>query len=164
MISWTNSSLRLSNFFVTVNTLAQLFYILSPTSAAVTAPMNLESSASILTHAVAKTFAGIGVIDLLHNSSVAFFNHRTHPGPLGMLFTGVGFGALACCSDWIFGGCLVYDLVALGVGQRVYHNAGWSNLLFLYAGGTAALVALKNLVVKPQPYSSRRTEGYEPLK
>jgi hypothetical protein len=40
------------------------------------------------------------------------------PSTLVKVSTGVGFGALASASDWIFGECLVYDLVALAVGQR----------------------------------------------
>ncbi len=122
--------------------------------------MNLKSTNSVLTHVVAKTFAGIGVLDLLHNGSVAYFNHQT-PGTVVKVLTGVGFGALACCSDWIFGGCLVYDLIALAVGQRLYGDRPWSNMLAAFAGGTAAVVALKNLI-KP-PYV-RTTAGYQSLR
>ena len=62
------------------------------------------------------------------------------------VLTGVGFGALASCSDWIFGGCLVYDLVALAVGQRGIGETGWSNLLGIFAVGTAGIVTAKNWV------------------
>lgn len=60
--------------------------------------------------------------------------------------TGLGFGVLASCSDWIFGGCLVYDLVALAVGQRGIGETGWSNLLGAYAVGAGAIVAGRNWV------------------
>lgn len=40
----------------------------------------------------------------------------------------------------------MYDLVALSVGQRAYGNESWSNMLGLFAAGTAALVAGKNLL------------------
>ena len=73
--------------------------------------MNTSSASSVLTHLVVKTSAGIDVLDLLYNSS---------PSTLVKVATGLDFCALASMSDWIFGGCLVYDLVALTVGQRIY--------------------------------------------
>lgn len=107
--------------------------------------MNLSSPNSILTHIVSKTFAGIGVLDLLHNGSVAYFVHQ-QPSTVVKVLTGIGFGGLAASSDWLFGGCLVYDLVALAVGQRKYGNHSWSNLLGLYAVGTAGIVAARNII------------------
>ena len=53
---------------------------------------------------------------------------------------------LTSTSDWIFGGCLVYDLIALAVGQRGIGETGWSNLLGVYALGAAGIVTAKNLV------------------
>lgn len=106
--------------------------------------MNTRSTSSVLTHVVSKTFAGIGVLDLLHNGSVAYFDHQG-PSLAVKVVTGVGFAALAGCSDWIFGGCLVYDLIALAVGQRGIGETGWSNLLGVYAVGTAAIVGLRNV-------------------
>ena len=41
---------------------------------------------------------------------------------------------------------LVYDLVALSVGQATYGNKSWSNLLAGYAVGSAAIVGLRNYV------------------
>lgn len=107
--------------------------------------MNTSSRSSVLTHIVAKTFAGIGVLDLLHNSSVAYFDGEG-PSTLVKVVTGLSFGALASFSDFIFGGCLVYDLVALSVGQRMYTSASWSNLLGLYAVATAGIVGARNWV------------------
>lgn len=143
MIFWNNSNLVTSNVFVTINSLTQLYYVFGRLP-----PMNTSSTSSVLTHLVSKTFAGIGVLDLLHNSSVAFFNHATMTGPstLVKVATGLGFGALASMSDWIFGGCLVYDLVALTVGQRIYTNESWSNLLGVYAVATAGIVGARNLL------------------
>ncbi|KAK1754257.1 hypothetical protein QBC47DRAFT_325421, partial [Echria macrotheca] len=155
MIFWNQSDLKTSNAFVVINSLAQLYYVFGRLP-----QMNLQSTNSILTHIVAKTFAGIGVLDLLHNGSVAYFNHQT-PSLAVKILTGLGFGLLATSSDWILGGCLVYDLVALMVGQRQYGNEGWCNLLALYAGGTAAIVALKNLA-KP-PYLRSGAGGYQAL-
>ncbi|KAK3332381.1 hypothetical protein B0T19DRAFT_457049 [Cercophora scortea] len=156
MIFWNRSDLKTSNVFVVINSLAQLYYISTQLP-----PMKLDSANSILTHVVAKTFAGIGVLDLLHNGSVAYFNHQT-AGPMTKVLTGLGFGALALSSDWIFGGCLVYDLVALAVGQNAYGNQSWSGWLTIYAGVTAAIVGLKNLA-KP-PYTREAASGYETLR
>lgn len=143
MVFWNASALRASNVFVVVNSVAQLYYLF----ARLPRQMDLASRSSVLTHVVSKTFAGIGVLDLLHNGSVAYFNHQTTPPSLLVkVLTAVGFGGLAAGSDWIFGGCLVYDLVALAVGQRAYGNSSWGSLLGWYAAGTAAIVAVRNIV------------------
>lgn len=104
-------------------------------------PMDRRSISSVLTHVVSKTFAGIGVLDFLHNGSVAFLQ-----GPasydcrqsiyrdriwIGKLLQVIGS----------FSGCLVYDPVALAVGQR----GDWRTLLNLYAVGAASIVTAKNL-------------------
>jgi len=154
MIFWNQCNLKTSNAFVVINTLTQLYYVYSrlPT-------MNLWSASSVPVHIVAKTFAGIGILDLLHNWSVAYFTHQS-PSAAVKVLTGLGFGLLATTSDWILGSCLLYDLVALTVGQRQYGNEGWSNLLAVCAGGTAAIVALKNLI-KPPYACGRSRRGYQ---
>lgn len=135
MVAWNSSNLKLANVFVTINTFTQLYYMIAKLP-----PMDRRSTSSILTHIVSKTFAGIGVLDFLHNSSVAFF--KDHPATLAVkVATGVGFGLASATSDWIFGGCLVYDLVALAVGQK----GDWRTLLGVYAAGSAGIVAVKNL-------------------
>lgn len=101
--------------------------------------MNTKSTSSWLTHVVAKTFAGIGVLDFLHNTSAAFFKGQS-PTLVIKALTGVGFGLGAAMSDWIFGGCLVYDLVALAVGQK----GDWRTLLGMYAVGAAGIVTARN--------------------
>jgi hypothetical protein len=85
MFFWNNSRLDISNIFVTINTLAQLYYITAKIQ-----PMNTNSTGSILTHIVSKTFAGIGVLDLLHNTSAAFFKD-VEPNTMVKLLTGLGF-------------------------------------------------------------------------
>ena len=135
MFFWNNSRLDLSNIPVTINTLTQLYYI-----SAKIQPMNTKSWSSILTHIVSKTFAGIGVLDLLHNTSAAFFKDVA-PSTTVKVLTGLGFAGASAMSDWIFGGCLVYDLIALSVGQ----SGSWRNLLGAYAAGSAAIVTAKNL-------------------
>ncbi|MCJ1363830.1 hypothetical protein MMC16_002939 [Acarospora aff. strigata] len=135
MIFWNSERLDISNVFVTINTLAQLYYLVAKLE-----PMNTRSTSSLLTHLVSKTFAGIGVLDLLHNTSAAFFKGQP-ASTVVKVVTGVGFGLASASSDWIFGGCMVYDLVALAVGQ----SGDWRVLLGAYAVGSAAIVGAKNL-------------------
>lgn len=134
MFFWNSNNLEISNVFVVINTVAQLIYI-----STMLEPLDTNSTPNWLTHVVAKTFAGIGVLDLLHNTSAAYFK-GVPPSSLVQIATGVGFAAAASVSDWIFGGCLVYDLVALSVGQQ----GGWSRLLGAYAAGAAGIVGLRN--------------------
>ena len=140
MIFWNSSALKTANVFVLINSLTQLYYITARLS-----PMNTRSTSSLLTHIVSKTFAGIGVLDLLHNGSVAYFDHQG-PNTLVKVLTGVGFGVAATMSDWIFGGCLVYDLVAIAVGQRGIGEKDWGNLLGGYAVATAGIVGVRNWI------------------
>ncbi|KAF2643859.1 hypothetical protein P280DRAFT_546743 [Massarina eburnea CBS 473.64] len=134
MFFWNANDLKTSNFFVVVNTVAQLLYITT-----VLPPLDTRSTPNFLTHIVAKTFAGIGVLDFLHNTSAAYYKN-VPPSQLVQIATGVGFAAAAGASDWIFGGCLVYDLVALSMGQQ----GGWSRLLGGYAAMAAGVVGLRN--------------------
>lgn len=135
MVAWNASRLDISHAFVTVNTITQLYYITSRLP-----PMNTRSTSSVLTHIVSKTFAGIGVLDFLHNGSAAFFRAQQATLPIKVL-TGVGFGLASAASDWIFGGCLVYDLVALAAGQQ----GDWRTWLSMYAVGAAGIVTAKNM-------------------
>lgn len=136
MIFWNSNRLDISHIFVTINSAAQLYYV-----ARRLGPMNTSSTSSVLTHIVSKTFAGIGVLDLLHNYSAAFRVGEA-PSTLIKVATGVGFGLASAFSDWIFGGCMVYDLVALACGQQ----GDWSKLLSVYALGSAGIVAARNLI------------------
>ena len=135
MIFWNTEQLKISNVFVIVNSLTQLYYVFARL-----APMNTNSTSSILTNIVSRTFAGIGVLDLLHNGSVAYFKDAP-PSMTVKVVTGLGFGILSAASDWIFGGCMVYDLVALACGQ----SGSWRNLLAFYAVGAAGIVGAKNI-------------------
>ncbi|KAI7222134.1 hypothetical protein KC333_g1309 [Hortaea werneckii] len=146
MFFWNSGQLQLSNIFVIINTVTQLWYTFTQLE-----PMNTRNWSSILTHVVVKTFAGIGVLDILHNTSVAYFKDQL-PSTAVKVVTGLGFAGLASVSDWIFGGCLAYDLAGLCVGQATYDKS-WSQLLGGYAVGTAAIVGLRNYF-KP-PYETR---------
>lgn len=134
MLFWNSSNLKAAHVFVTINTLTQLYYLTAKLG-----PMDTKSTSSILTHIVSKTFAGIGVLDLLHNGSVAFFKDEPATTTVKVL-TGLGFGIASATSDWIFGGCMVYDLIALAAGQQ----GSWRSLLGAYAAGSAAIVGAKN--------------------
>jgi len=135
MVAWNANRLDISHGFVTVNTLTQLYYLVAKLQ-----PMNTSSTSSVLTHIVSKTFAGIGVLDFLHNGSAAFFKDQPATLPIKLL-TGLGFGLASAASDWIFGGSLVYDLVALAVGQQ----GEWRTWLSMYAVGCAGIVTAKNI-------------------
>ncbi|KAL1649205.1 hypothetical protein SLS58_001779 [Diplodia intermedia] len=141
MFFWNASNLRTANLFVLANTLSQLLYITTRLPA-----LRTPSTPSLLTHAVAKTFAGIGVLDLLHNTSAAYFRGNMSPPPALRALTAVGFGAAGAASDAIFGVCLVYDLAALAVGQAAAPggDAAWARLLGACAVGTAVVVGLAN--------------------
>ncbi|KAF2226001.1 hypothetical protein BDZ85DRAFT_193308 [Elsinoe ampelina] len=151
MFFWNASMLKTSNVFVVINSLAQLYYVFTQLDR-----MNTASTSSVLTHFVSKTFAGIGVLDLLHNGSIAYFKDQA-PTTAVKVITALGFGGLAVFSDWIFGACLVYDLVALSVGQGIYTGKDWSGLLGAYAVGTAAIVGLRNWALPPY---TRKVDGY----
>ncbi|PNS17593.1 hypothetical protein CAC42_2988 [Sphaceloma murrayae] len=138
MFFWNSSMLKTANVFVVINSLSQLYYVFTQLDR-----MNTASTSSVLTHFVSKTFAGIGVLDLVHNGSIAYFKDEL-PNTAVKVITALGFGGLALFSDWIFGACLVYDLVALSVGQGIYTGKDWSQLLGAYAVGTAAIVGLRN--------------------
>ncbi|KAI9678712.1 MAG: hypothetical protein M1817_005769 [Caeruleum heppii] len=142
MIFWNNNRLDISHIFVTINSITQIYYLVAKLQ-----PMNTRSTSSVLTHLVSKTFAGIGVLDLLHNGSAGFFKDQA-PSTLVKALTGIGFGLASASSDWIFGGCLVYDLVAMAVGQ----SGSWRNLLGAYAVGSAAIVGARNWA-RPPYYS-----------
>nr|POF18583.1 hypothetical protein CFP56_62091 [Quercus suber] len=155
MFFWNAEQLKTSNLFVIVNSTAQLYYVLTQLE-----PMDTRNWNSILTHVVSKTFAGIGVLDFLHNTSVAYFKDEA-PSTAVKLLTGLGFAGLSAASDWILGGCLVYDLVGLSVGQAQYGASNWSMLLGGFAVGSAAIVAAKNWVRPPYVSGGSARGDYE---
>ena len=65
MFAWNSEHLKLAQLFVTINSLSQLFYVY-----ALLPPSTRENRSTRL---VAQTFAGIGLLDLIHNGSVAFY-------------------------------------------------------------------------------------------
>ena len=136
MVFWNSEHLKLSNVCVIINSFSQLYYVFGRLE-----PMNTESVTSILNNVVARTFAGTGMLDLLHNFSIAYFQDVPATATVKVA-TAVGFGLLSAASDWIFGACMVYDLLGIAVGQ----SGSWRNLLGVYALGSAAIVSVKSLV------------------
>ena len=143
MIFWNSERLDISNIFVIINSLSQLYYVFGRQP---NYPLQKGNWSSIITHLTSKTFAGIGVLDLLHNGSVAYFKDQT-AGTAVKVLTALGFAVGTAASDWIFGASLVYDLVGLSIGQASLGSTGWSRLLGAYAVGAAAIVAGKNLAM-----------------
>jgi len=135
MFFWNSEQLKISNIFVVVNSLTQLYYVFAKLPA-----MDTRSTSNVLTNIVSRTFAGIGVLDLVHNGSVAYFKDMA-PSMTVKVVTALGFGLASAAGDWIFGACMVYDLVALAAGQ----SGSWRNILAAYAVGAAGIVGAKNL-------------------
>ena len=107
MFLWKSNNLKTSNLFVIINKVAQLGYI-----ATAPEPLDRRSTPNFSTYIVAETIPGIGILDLLHNTSAAYYRD-VPPSGLVQIATGVCFVAAASVSDWIFGGCLVYDVAPL---------------------------------------------------
>lgn len=80
------------------------------------------------------------MLDFLHNGSIAFFKDYPATLPVQVL-TGMAFGLASAASDWFFGGCLVYDLVALAVDRK----GDWGRLLGVYALGAAGIVTATSI-------------------
>lgn len=124
--------------------------------------------ASWLLHIVAKTFAGVGVLDFVDNGGV--WLRLSNPSGALRAFTGIGFTLFVrllflpiflyyspcrtslmsflsvlhvqgLTSDPIFGATLVYDLIALYVGQ----SGDWKTQLGWMAGATTVAVGMKSM-------------------
>ncbi|KAI0658316.1 hypothetical protein C8Q70DRAFT_917696 [Cubamyces menziesii] len=135
---WLREDFTASQVMVTINTFAQLLAVtalppLTPTS----------SSLLRLTHYVAKTFAGIGVLDFIDNGGVAL-RYRAPPSTLVQAATYAFFPLAAAASKPLFGSILLYDVVAIAVGQSGVLGAGpWPTRLGWTALATAGVVGIK---------------------
>ncbi|KAG8958442.1 hypothetical protein FRC03_009122 [Tulasnella sp. 419] len=136
---WHNQNFIASQTAVAINTLSQLAFILFKLP-----PM---TQANWDTHLNVKTFAGIGLLDFVHNGAVAY--QAISPGgastyiPPNMatkILTGIGFLSASILGDASFGACVVYNLLALWLGQP---RGNWKNLLGVYSLGAAGIVGLK---------------------
>ncbi|KAI9683922.1 MAG: hypothetical protein M1829_004257 [Trizodia sp. TS-e1964] len=139
MLCWTAEWLRVAEAFVAINALAQAWFVLARLPL-----LDLRSRTSVLVHLASKVAAGLALLDLLHNGSVAFFEDSL-PGTAVKVAAGLGVVVLAGGSDWVLGAAVVYGLTALAVGQRAYSEDGaWALLLGGYAVGAALVVGIKN--------------------
>lgn len=144
MVFWMQESFWLSQVCVTINTFAQLyavFYLLSPTS-----DYAMENS-NTLTHLVAKTFAGIGVLDFFDNGAVALRYTGPPSNGLIIIFGLLLLGLTAFSSparDPTLPLALVYDLVAILAGQVGRSGFGhWRGSLVIVAGLCLVVMAIK---------------------
>ncbi|KAM5541776.1 hypothetical protein V8D89_004505 [Ganoderma adspersum] len=127
---WLHQNFVGSQVLVTINTLLQLVAV------AALPPVQPNSPAlHKLTHLVAKTFAGIAVLDFLDNGSVAF-RYRPPPSSVVQAVTYTFFPLAAACSGPLFGAILLYDVIAIAVGQTGVEGAtpwpqrlGWTTLV-----------------------------------
>ncbi|PSS02344.1 hypothetical protein PHLCEN_2v4037 [Hermanssonia centrifuga] len=141
LLFWLRQSFSLSQILVTVNTTAQLFAV------ARLPPLKRDSPRLLwVTHLVAKTFAGIGILDFVDNGGVAM-HHRAPPSTLAQALTYSLFPIVAAASGPIFGSTLVYDLLAMYVGQRGVAGAeAWSARLGWTALAVGGIVGWKGLL------------------
>ena len=130
LMGQNSESFGASQTLVTLNTFGQLFYV--------TFMLPPRMPDNTLTHLVSKTFAGIGVLDFLHNGAVAWYP-GVAPSLAVKILTGVGFGVGTLFSDGILGLCLVYDLFSLYLGQ----SGDWKTLLGVYTLGAAGIVGYR---------------------
>lgn len=141
MVFWNNEHLGVSDLFVNINSLSQLYFVF-----AVLSPINQSNK---LTHVVSKMFAGIGVLDVVDNASSAFLNYQFndfHPGLVTYILTLLAAAGLGVVSDPIFGACVVYCWLGLFAGQL--GEGLWALVLLVSAGVTGAMVAFKALKEK----------------
>ncbi|KAJ3489781.1 hypothetical protein NLI96_g1896 [Meripilus lineatus] len=141
---WLKESFTASQLLVTINTAAQLY--------AVSQLPPLKSTSHPLlhtTHLVAKTFAGIGILDFVDNGAVAL-RYSAPPSTLVQILTYAAFPLATALSKPLFGSILVYDLVAIFVGQRYGGGGGGMRTWGINVGWTALasgiIVAFKSIL------------------
>ncbi|TFK86326.1 hypothetical protein K466DRAFT_493007 [Polyporus arcularius HHB13444] len=135
---WLREDFVSSQVLVTINTVAQLAAVAALPPLTPTSPMLLR-----LTHLVAKTFAGVGVLDFVDNGGVVL-QYRAPPSAFVQALTYICFPVVALNSSPIFGSVLLYDLVAIAVGQAGVYGAGpWPMRLGWTSLATSILVGIK---------------------
>ncbi|KAI9067196.1 Dor1-domain-containing protein [Trametes sanguinea] len=139
---WLREEFTASQVLVTINTVAQLLAV------AALPPLTPNSSTLMrLTHYVAKTFAGIGVLDLVDNGGVALM-YRAPPSTLVQAASYAFFPLAAAASKPLFGSILLYDVIAIAVGQMgVLGAEPWPTRLGWTALATAGVVGVKAVPV-----------------
>jgi len=140
---WLREDFTASQVLVTINTFAQLYAVsrLPPLSSSSTSLM-------YLTHLVAKTFAGIGVLDFVDNGGV-MTRYQAPPSSLVQGLTYALFPLATAGSTPFFGTMLLYDVVAISVGQRGVPGADqWSARLGWTAVAMGGVIGAKAFLTK----------------
>ncbi|WVR09497.1 hypothetical protein IAU60_006565 [Kwoniella sp. DSM 27419] len=147
MLFWNANNLKGSNVFVLINSLTQLYYVYALRDPA---PKTYQSK---LTNIINLTFAGIGVLDLFHNATAAYFP-GVAPNALVQILTPLASVLTALVSPLLFGACIAYDLFGVAVGQHQMASRaiggmgggggeGWARLLGAAGLGVAGIVAAR---------------------
>ncbi|KZT72852.1 hypothetical protein DAEQUDRAFT_663287 [Daedalea quercina L-15889] len=135
---WLREEFTASQVLVTINTFAQLAAVarLPPVTPG-------SSGLMVLTHLVAKTFAGIGVLDLFDNGGV-MMRYTPPPSRLVQGLTYALFPLATAGATPFLGLILLYDLVGVYMGQRTVPGAtGWSTGLGWTAFAMTGVISIK---------------------
>lgn len=135
MLAWNNEHLAIALIFVLINSSSQLYYVFARLP-----PLDRDT---LLTHIVAKMFAGIGILDIVDNASSAFVPYATTgfvPGYGVYAVSVLVSAALAAACDGMMGLIVAYCVFALFLGQM--GQAAWAlviliNLAIVLAGSAA---------------------------
>ncbi|KAJ9102447.1 hypothetical protein QFC21_002847 [Naganishia friedmannii] len=142
-----SEKLKTADWFVIVNTLQSLYWVYFRRA------MNPTTYQEKLTNAVAISFAGVGILDFLHNTSIAYFP-RQAPSLAVKAAAFIGFPLLAWFSPVAMGMALCYDAIGISIGQYQLANKtigsygggggyDWAKLMGLCAAVTAAVVGMR---------------------
>ncbi|KAK4683506.1 hypothetical protein P7C73_g6745, partial [Tremellales sp. Uapishka_1] len=147
MIFWNQSNLKGSNVLVTINTLTQLYYV------AVLRNKSPSTYQSKLTNTINITFAGVGILDLFHNFTAAYFP-GVAPNMLVQVGTIIAGPLAALTSPLLLGACVAYDFFGVALGQHQIAartvigtggggGEGWARLLGALGVGVSAIVGAR---------------------
>ncbi|KAI5453147.1 hypothetical protein NCC49_006175 [Naganishia albida] len=142
-----SEKLKTADWFVIVNTLQSLYWVYFRRA------INPTTYQEKMTNAVAISFAGVGILDFLHNTSIAYFP-RQPPSFAVKAATVIGFPLLAWFSPALMGCTLIYDQVGIAIGQYQLSTktvgsygggggAGWAQLVAFSAAVTAVVVGMR---------------------
>lgn len=144
---WNSERLQFADLFVIVNTLQSLYWVYTKRAA------NPNTWQEKIANAVGYSFAGIGVLDFLHNTSIGFFP-RQAPSTLVKALALVGFPLASILSPVAMGLSFLYVQLAITIGQyqlanKAFDNMGggggfgWAQMMGLGAVVTATAVGLR---------------------
>ncbi|ORX38366.1 hypothetical protein BD324DRAFT_620582 [Kockovaella imperatae] len=147
MFLWNGDNMKGADIPVIINTLTQVYYMLYLRDPA---PNTYQAK---LTNIINITFAGIGILDIFHNTSVAWFEGVT-PNALTTIGTMAAAPLTALFSPLLFGACIAYDLFGVAIGQHQLAQKaldglgggggeGWAKLMGGLGLGVAAIVGAR---------------------